>query len=424
MLDIKKIRENPKEVEYALSKRAYHFDTAKILDMDSERRVLISSLGDMKNCQNTTSKKIPIMVKKGEDITNLRKEMGILGREIGEVEDKIQELDSKIKAILIELPNIPAEEVVGGGKENNQVLCYWGEKPKYDFDIKNHVQLSKDLSLVDYNRGVKIAGEGTWIYTGVGACLEWALLNFFIQEHIKDGYAFILPPHMLNYDCGYVAGQFPKYEDEDYWIEDKSDEKKRFLLPTAETALVSLHRDETLLEKDLPKKYFSYTPCFRREAGSDRMEERGMIRGHQFNKVEMVHFALPADSEHSFSELCEKAERLVRKLGLHYRLSKLAAKDCSYAMGKTFDIEVYIPSMNIYKEVSSISHGYDYQARRGNMKYKNGAGKKEFMHTLNASGLATSRIMPALLETYQQEDGTVVVPEVLRPLLGMDVIGK
>ncbi len=424
MLDIKKIRENSDEIREALLKRGYIFDFTELLALDEEKRSLISSLGNMKNLQNVTSKKIPIMVKNGEDTTSLKKEMGSLGAEIRSVEEKIQGITLEINSILRELPNLPADDVVSGGKENNEVLHYSGEKPKFDFPIKNHIQLTKDLSLVDYERGVKISGEGSWVYTGVGACLEWALLNFFIQEHIKDGYTFILPPHMLNYDCGYVAGQFPKFEEEDYWIEDRGDRKRRFLLPTAETALVSLHRDELLLEKDLPKKYFSYTPCFRREAGSDRVEERGMVRGHQFNKVEMVHFSLPKDSENSFVELCSKAEKLVQKLGLHYRVSKLAAKDCSFAMGKTFDIEVYIPSMNIYKEVSSVSNGYDYQARRGNMKYKSVTGKKDFLHTLNASGLATSRIMPALLETYQQEDGTVVIPEVLRPFMGMDLITK
>ena len=255
-----------------------------------------------------------------------------------------------------------------------------------------------------------------------GAQLEWAILNYFIRTHIKDGYTFILPPHMLGYQCGYVAGQFPKYVAEDYWIDGGPDEKGHFLLPTAETALVNLHRDEIIPEAELPKKYFAYTPCFRREAGSARTEERGMIRGHQFNKVEMVQYAHPDHSEEAFAELVGKAEALVQGLGLHYRLSRLAADDCSFSMGKTYDIEVWIPSMGIYKEVSSASNGYDYQPRRGNIRMKGADGKIRLVHTLNASGLATSRVIPAIVEQYQQEDGSVVVPEVLRADMGIDVI--
>ena len=227
---------------------------------------------------------------------------------------------------------------------------------------------------------------------------------------------------MLGYQCGYVAGQFPKYVEEDYWIDGGPDKQGHFLLPTAETVLVNVHRDEILSVDELPKKYFAYTPCFRREAESSRIEERGMVRGHQFNKVEMVHYAHPDHSEESFFELCKKAETLVQKLGLHYQLSKLAADDCAFSMAKTYDIEVWIPSMGIYKEVSSASHGYDYQSRRGNIRFRDVDGKTKFVHLLNASGLATSRIIPAIVEQYQQPDGSVIVPEVLRNDMGIDVI--
>lgn len=222
--------------------------------------------------------------------------------------------------------------------------------------------------------GRKIAGAGSWLYRGWGSRLEWALLNFFVNEHIKDGYEFILPPHMLGYECGYVAGQFPKFGDEVYWIENPTSSDRKFMLPTAETALVNIHRDEILSEEDLPRKYIAYTPCYRREAGSYRAEERGMIRGHQFNKVEMVQYTTEDQSDAAFEELVGKAERLVQELGLHYRLSKLAAGDCSFSMARTYDIEVWIPSMGIYKEVSSASNARDYQARRGNVKYR-GADK-------------------------------------------------
>ena len=252
----------------------------------------------------------------------------------------------------------------------------------------------------------------------MGARMEWALLNFFIDEHIKDGYEMILPPHMLGYECGYTAGQFPKFEEEVYWIGNPTSSEKRFMLPTAETALVNLHRGEIMTPDELPKKYIAYTPCYRREAGSYRSEERGMIRGHQFNKVEMVQYTTAEGSDEAFEELVRKAETLVQKLGLHYRLEKLAAGDCSFSMARTYDIEVWIPSMGIYKEVSSASNARDYQARRGNIRYRGEDGKIHLAHTLNASGLATSRVMPAIVEQYQNADGSVTVPEVLRPYMG------
>ena len=382
MLDIKMIRENPQLVHDGLLKRNVDVDFTELLSFDSGRRAKIAEVEVMKNDRNVTSKKISVMKKNHEDATEEVARMRELGDRIDVLNGEIRELEEKIRYILDRLPNLPAEGVAA----------------------------------------VKIGGEGCWLYTGRGAQLEWALLNFFIREHLKDGYTFILPPHMLGYECGYVAGQFPKYVEEDYWIDGGPDKAGRFLLPTAETALVNLHRDEMLRESDLPKKYFAYTPCFRREAGSSRIEERGMVRGHQFNKVEMVQYAHPDHSEEAFAELCGKAESLVQKLGLHYQLSRLAADDCAFSMAKTYDIEVWIPSMGIYKEVSSASNGYDYQARRGNIRFKDSSGKVRMVHTLNASGLATSRIMPALVEQYQQADGSVVVPEVLRADMGMDVI--
>lgn len=422
MLDIKLIRENPQMVHDALLKRNMDVDFTELLSWDQQRRQAIAAVEAMKNERNVTSKQIPAMKKSGQDVAPVVKHMRELGDEITVLEEKIRVAEEKIEYTLVRLPNIPAEDVVAGGKENNVVDHMWGEKPSFDFKPKNHVELCKDLKLIDYDRGVKVAGEGCWLYTGVGAQLEWALLNFFIREHIRDGYTFILPPHMLGYQCGYVAGQFPKYVDEDYWIDGGPDEKGHFLLPTAETVLVNLHRDEILSEAELPKKYFAYTPCFRREAGSSRIEERGMVRGHQFNKVEMVQYAHPDHSEEAFLELRNKAESLVQKLGLHYQVSRLAADDCAFSMGKTHDIEVWIPSMGIYKEVSSASNGYDYQARRGNMRFRDADGKIRLVHTLNASGLATSRVIPAIVEQYQQADGSVVVPEVLRADMGMDVI--
>jgi seryl-tRNA synthetase len=259
----------------------------------------------------------------------------------------------------------------------------------------------------------------------MGARLEWALLNYFIDTHLGDGYELILPPHMLEYECGVTAGQFPKFADEVYKIENPTDNRSRYMLPTAEAALASLYRNEILTEADLPKKLVSYTPCFRREAGSYRSDERGMVRGHQFNKVEMFQYTLPEQSDAAFEELVTKAENLVKGLGFHFRTVKLAAEDCSASMARTYDIEINIPSMNGYKEVSSVSNARDYQARRGMIRVKREAtGKTEFVHTLNGSGLATSRILPALVEQNQLSDGSVVVPEVLRKYLGVDIIKK
>jgi seryl-tRNA synthetase len=254
--------------------------------------------------------------------------------------------------------------------------------------------------------------------------VEWALLNYFIEEHRKDDYTFVLLLYILIYACGYTAGQFPKFTEDVFLLEQEGERGARqFLLPTSETALASFHRDEVLAEEELPKRYFSYTPCYRKEAGSYRTEERGMIRGHQFNKIELFQYTVPERSEEALEELVAKAERLVQGLELHYRVSKLAAADCGASMGKTYDLEVWIPSMDDYKEVSSVSNAYDYQARRGNIRFKRKeTGRNELVHTLNASGLATSRLLPALCEQRQQPDGSVVLPEVLHRWTGFDAL--
>ena len=308
-------------------------------------------------------------------------------------------------------------EMIFIGKENNKVIRVNGTKPVFNFKMKDHVELAESLGLVDYERGAKIAGRGAWIYTNLGARLEWALLNFFISEHIKGGYQFILPPHILNYESGFVAGQFPKFIDDVFGLENV--EPKKFILPTAETALVNFHRNEILSETDLPKKYFAYPPGYRKEAGTYRTEERGMIRGYQFNKVEMFQYTTEEGDMPAFEELVKKACSLMEKLGLTFRLSKLAAEDISASMARTYDIEVYIPSVGIFKEVSSVSTAHDYQARRGMIRYRDKAtGKTKFARTLNGSGLATSRVFPALIEQNQQPDGSVKIPEVLRPFMG------
>ena len=417
MLDINVIRENPQKVQEALKKKLWDVDFTELLQWDKQRKELIQTVEANKAKMNQLSGSVPAAKKAGEDVSKIFAEVKQIAANNKENEEKLKELEDKIFNFLSELPNIPDDDLVGGGKENNKVIKVFGKKPEFSFPLKDHVELAESLGLIDYNRAAKIAGRGAWIYTGLGAQLEFALLQYFINTHLRDGYQFILPPHLLNEDSGFGAGQFPKFKEDVFWLDGL--EPKRFLLPTAETALVNIYRDEILKEEDLPKKLFAYTPCYRREAGSYRTEERGMIRGYQFDKVEMVQYTKPEDSDAAFEELVRKAEELVAGLGLHYQVSKLAAGDISHSMARTYDIEVYIPSIGIYKEVSSASNARDYQARRTKCRYRdNTTGKTRYVHTLNASGLATSRIFPAILEQFQQEDGSVLIPEVLQPYMG------
>lgn len=419
MLDIKVIRENPEDVKTRLKAKEVDCDAAvdRILQLDEKRRELIQKTEAAKSEQNKVSKEIPQMKKEGKDVAPVIERMNALKEEIKDIDASLKTVEDEYMELMLSLPNLPDPDLKPGGKENNQPLCFFGGTvPKKDFELKNHVDLCTDLGIIDYERGAKLAGNGYWIYRGMGSRLEWALLNYFIETHEMDGYEIVLVPHMLNYECGLTAGQFPKFKDEVYWVE-SAGEQRHFMLPTAETALASLYRDEIIPEADLPKKFVSYTPCYRREAGSYRSDERGMIRGHQFNKVEMFQITTPEKSNEAFDELVVKAETLVKGLGLKFRTVKLAAGDCSASMARTYDIEVYIPSMGGYKEVSSVSNARDYQARRGNIRVRREDGKIEYVHTLNGSGLATSRILPAIVEQYQEKDGSVLVPPALKKYL-------
>jgi len=421
MIDIKIIRETPDVVKQALNNRGADFSSEidRILSLDTRRREIISEVEVNKAEQNKVSKQIPQIKKDGGDTAPVLAHLNDLKAKIKESDASLKEVEDELNELMLGIPNTPDSDLAPGGKENNEPLRFFGEPHTFDFEPKNHVDLCTDLGIIDYQRGVKLAGSGYWIYSGIGARLEWALLNYFIDTHIADGYEPMMVPYVLEYQCGLTAGQFPKFADEVYKIANPTDERIHYLLPTAEAALVSLHRDEILTEADLPKKYFSYTPCFRREAGTYGSDERGMVRGHQFNKVEMVQYTTVQGSDAAFDELVAKAEALVSGLGFHFRTVKLAAGDVSAAMARTYDIEIQIPSMNGYKEVSSVSNSRCYQARRGAMRYKRAdTGKTEFMHTLNGSGLATSRILPALVEQNQQKDGSVVIPEILRKYLG------
>ncbi|MBQ3493958.1 MAG: serine--tRNA ligase [Clostridia bacterium] len=415
MLDINLIINETEYVQNALKKKGFDVDFAELKQNYNKRKELIGKADELKTEKNKLSASVPVVKKQGGDINEIFAKVKLLNADIEKYDAELKEVEDAIFNFISVLPNLPDDDLLPGEKENNQVIKTIGEKPVFDFKAKDHVELCESCGLIDYERAAKISGRGTWLYTGLGAQLEWALLNFFISEHIKDGYEFILPPHILNEDSGFTAGQFPKFKNDVFWLEGQG----KFILPTAETALVNYHRNEIMKEEDLPHKMFAYTPCYRLEAGSYRTEERGMIRGYQFNKVEMFQYTTEKTSDAAFEELVNKAISLVEKLGLHFQVSKLAAGDCSHSMARTTDIEVWIPSMGIYKEVSSASNARDYQARRGNIRYKDKeTGKIKFAHTLNASGLATSRLIPAIVEQFQNADGSITVPEVLRPFMG------
>ena len=426
MLDINLIRTKPAWVQEQLAKRGCQVDFKTVLELDNTRRNLIQRNEARRQKRNENSAMIAKLKKEGKDATKQIAEMKAIGDKISNGDIELAKINDKIFECLAGLPNLPLPEVVAGGKEKNRVVNTFGKKPALDFAWKDHVTLATNLGLIDYERGAKLGGAKSWVYTGAGAMLEWALLNYFIDFHIANGYKFIMPPHLLNWESGYAAGQFPKFV-EDVFVTDfnKDPKKSKFLLPTAETALLGLHRDEIIQPTQLPIKYFSYTPCYRKEAGSYRTDERGMIRGHQFNKVEMFIYCHAQQSGQFFEELLRNAQKLLEGLGLHFQTSALAAGDCSASMAKTYDIEVFIPSMKGYKEVSSVSNATDYQARRANIRTKDEDGKTILLHTLNGSGLATSRLIPAILEQCQNADGSVNIPAALHKYMhGITVLKK
>jgi seryl-tRNA synthetase len=421
VLDVKLIVENPDFVRAGLLKRISEedFDLEEIKDLYTKLKKKRQDFENLRAQQKSFNDRVAKLDKTSEEFKKFLADLKSIAEKVKTLDSEARDLEELLNSKLEVLPNIPDEDVPAGEKESNIVLEEFGERRTFDFDFKDHTKICEDLRLVDFERAIKIAGSQFVMYTGDGARLEWALINFFINEHLKDGYEMIMPPHLLTEDSAYTAGQLPKFREDVYWVQDGN-----CLLPTSETALANLYRDEVLEEEDLPKKFFSYTPCYRREAGGYRAGEKGLIRVHQFNKVEMFQYTAHNQSEDAFNELVEKACRLVKQLGLHFRVSKLAAGDCSAAAARTYDVEVFLPSLDKYYEVSSVSNVTEYQSRRGNMKYNTADGTKKYLHMLNASGLATSRLMVALLETYQNKDGSVTVPEVLRKYVGKDVIKK
>ena len=420
MIDIKRIVEDTQEIKKALLKRipVKNIQLDEIVELENKRKELQNKYDQERAEQNEYNSKMAKLDKGSEGFKELIEKLKEKSENVKKIENELRETQKKITELVEVLPNIPDEDVLAGGKENNEITGSWGQKPKFDFKPKDHLELGESLGILDFQTASKISGANFSMYRGKGAQLEWALINYFVNEHIKDRYEMIIPPHIVNEQSAYSAGQLPKFKDDVYWVEDE-----HCLIPTAETALTNIYREEILEEDQLPQKFFSYTPCYRKEAGSYRTNERGLIRVHQFNKVEMYIFATQEQSDELFDELVNKAEKLVRDLGLHYNRVKLAAADCSAPAAKTIDIEVWLPVLKQYYEVSSISNTREYQSRRGEMRYRSkDDGKIKYMHTLNASGLATSRLMVSLLETYQQKDGSIVVPEILQKYTGFDRI--
>ena len=430
MIDLNRIRSDPAAGAAALAKRGVQADFAELLEWDERRRGLIVEADALRARRNEVSGQIPRFKQRGEPVQALIAEMREVGQRIKQLDGARTEVERKLQESLEQLPNLPDGDVAGGGKESNTVVRAWGEQARFDFVPRDHLALATDLGLIDFERGVKIAGHGFWVYHGAGALLELALVNYCISRNVDAGYELMLLPHIVNWDCGYVSGQFPKFGQDVYRLTDGDGTGEatadgrggQVLIPTAETALAAVHRDEILDAATLPRKYCAFTPCYRREAGSYRTHDRGTIRGHQFHKVELFQFVAPEQSDAALHAMLEQAESLVRDLGLHYRVSQLAAGDCSAAAAKTYDVEVWIPSMRSYEEVSSASNTRDYQARRGRTRMR-GPGGTSLVHTLNASGLATSRLLPAILEAHQRADGSVAIPEVLHPFTGVTEIG-
>ena len=412
MLDIKQIRKEKERFEKLVQSKEPSLTLAPVLKLDEELRHLIGESEKLLHERNEKSKKVGELKRAKESADDLMAEVRSIGEKISELEHKQSSVEAKFIDALSRIPNIPAADVkISQNKEENVVIKEVGEKPKFDFKPKNHLELNEKLNLFDFERAAKISGSRWAAYRGMGAQLEWALLNTMIDIQLVRDFELWMPPLMVRPQAMFASGQMPKFEGQFYEMSDKNE--PLYLIPTAEVSLNALHMDEILDGAELPKKYCAYTPCFRKESGAAGAEERGLIRLHQFNKVEMFAFTKPEQSDAMFEEMLSVAEEILQALGLHYRLSLLVTSDMSFTAAKTVDIEVWLPGQNRYYEVSSISHCTDYQARRSKIRYREKGGKPELVHTLNGSGLATPRLMVALLENNQQSDGTVILPPVL-----------
>ncbi|HPI93120.1 MAG TPA: serine--tRNA ligase [Deltaproteobacteria bacterium] len=420
MLDVKFIRQNAELVKTSLRNRGASISLDSLMEKDNDRRALIQKAEELKATRNQFSMKIAKAKGQGGDLEQEKAEMRRISDEIKTLDSQIRDVETAMESLAMEIPNIPHESVpVGSDSNDNQVVRTWGERPQYDFTPKDHWDVGENLGVLDFKRAAKITGARFTVSWGLGSRLERALINFMLDVHTGEhGCTEVWTPFMTNRDSMTATGQLPKFEEELFRTDDY------FLVPTAEVPVTNLYRDETLAEEDLPIKLVAYTPCFRREAGSYGKDTRGLIRQHQFNKVELVRFAHPDRSFTDLEELTADAEDILKKLGLHYRVVVLCTGDLGFSSAKTYDLEVWMPAQGVYREISSCSNFVDFQSRRGQIRYKAKQGKKtELCHTLNGSGLAVGRTVAAILENYQQADGTVKVPEALKPYMGVDLIG-
>lgn len=417
MLDIKRLRSNFEEVKEALGKRSGNYDLEGFLELDARRRELLAEVEVLKNKQNVVSKQVPMMKKEGQDVTAVLAEMKELSEEIKGIDQQVKEVDDKLQTILLTLPNTPNPQVpVGASDEENIELRRVGDVREFDFEIKAHWDLGESLDILDFEKGAKVTGARFTFYKGLGARLERAIMNFMLDMHVdKHGYTEVFPPFMVNRASMTGTGQLPKFEEDAFKVQGTD----YFLVPTAEVPVTNMYRDQILDGKDLTIKHCAYTACFRAEAGSAGRDTRGIIRQHQFNKVEMVKFARPENSYEELETLTNDAEGILQALGLPYRVVRLCTGDLGFSSAMTYDIEVWMPSYGRYVEISSCSNFEDFQARRANIKFKdNIKDKAQFIHTLNGSGLAVGRTTAAILENFQQADGSVIIPEALRPYMG------
>ena len=424
MLDIKRIREDFDGVKKAVESRGKgDFGIDKVREYDVERRKLLAEVEQMKNQQSTSSRQIPVLKKEGKDTTELMAEMKQLSEKIKVLDGQVSEVEAKLRDALLNIPNTPYKDVQEGADDSDNVeLRKWGEPRKFDFEEKAHWDIGTDLDILDFERATKIAGTRFTVYKGLGARLERAVINFMLNLHTEEhGFTEILPPFMVNRDAMIGTGQLPKFEDDMFHVPAKD----FFLIPTAEVPVTNLRMNEIIDEAELPIYYTAYTPCFRKEAGSAGRDTRGLIRQHQFNKVEMVKFVKPETSYDELESLTAAAEDVLKKLEIPYRVVRLSTGDLGFSSAMTYDIEVWMPSYGRYVEISSCSNFENFQARRGNIRFRPAEkGKPEFVHTLNGSGLAVGRTVAAILENYQQADGSVVLPEALRGFMGVDKIEK
>lgn len=421
MIDPKLIRENIDSVSAALAKRGAPFDTGRLSALDERRRELIRETEKLKNEKNTLSNEIAKIRKSGEDAAEKIGGLKSLGTMIEGLSEELKSVEDEWERTLLIVPNIPDSSVPeGAGETDNRVAKTWGEKPLFDFEPKAHWELGEDLDILDFKRAAKITGARFTLYKSHGALLERALINFMLDLHVKDhGYTEVLPPFMVNRASMTGTGQLPKFEEDLFRL----DGVDYFLIPTAEVPVTNIHSDEILREEQLPIKYVAYTPCFRKEAGAHGKDTRGLTRQHQFNKVELVKFAHPERSFEELEALLLDAEDVLKRLGIHYRVSELCTGDLGFSSAKTYDIEVWLPGQAIYREISSCSNFTDFQARRAKIRYRKQGGKAELVHTLNGSGLAIGRTVMAVMENYQRQDGTITVPEALKPYMhGMERI--